>query len=537
MIRFSDDLSIAHALWVGARFFCSLPVYLLRPVQLKDACRLITTRLAKREQLLVDRIRHDVFAHPGSIYHQLFRHAGCELGDIENLIKNGTDAALTALLRAGVYLTVDEFKGRKLVIRGSLRIDVSPEQLRSPRAAYHLPLRSGGSRSSGTPVLIDLRFVRDCAATCLANLDVWDGLDWIKADWETPGAGARFRLTKFAMFGQPPAAWFSQVDPDDPSLPAAIHWNTRALRWSSGLVRRALPRPVMATLRDPTPVVEWLHQQTSAGRSPVLFTFSGSAVRACLLAEEKGISIAGTRFITSGEPTTAARVATIRRAGCVAIPRYGSIECGAIGYGCASPEHADELHLLSHMHALITAGDCAAQLHLPPGALFISALHRQAPFLMINVSMGDQAEIRQRDCGCGWQKLRLTTHLHEIRSFEKLTGGGVTFLGTEVISILEQALPSRFGGAPTDYQLVEGETEAGEPIVALRVHPRVPAQDDRAIRDTFLNLLAQASTAASVMAQLWRDANTVRVVREPPVISAAGKILHLQINRRNRPQT
>jgi len=500
-------------------------------MQLEEARRAVVNGLLQREDRLLDRIRHDVFGRPGSVYHQLFRHAGCELGDAEKLVRTaGVDDALRSLLRSGVYLTIDEFKGRKPVVRGQLSIQVSPEMLRSPRAAYHLPLRSGGSRSGGTPVLIDLRFVRDCAANCLVNFDVWDVLDRVKADWETPGAGARFRLSKFAMFGETPAAWFSQVDPEDPSLPAVMRWNTRALRYSSALVGRKLPLPVMATLDGAIPVVRWLHQQCREGRETVLFTFPGSAVRACLLAEEKGLSIGGTRFFLSGEPITQARLDTIARAGCVAMPRYGSIECGAIGYGCTNPACADDLHVLEHQHALIQAGDFLQD--LGPKALLISSLHRHAPFLMLNVSMGDQADLSTRDCGCKWQQAGLTTHVSNIRSFEKLTGGGVTFLGTEAVAILEQALPARFGGAPTDYQLVEDETAAGEPVVVLRVHPRVGGVDTVQVRDYFLEQLGGESTAASVMAQMWRDAGTVQVAREAPAVSGAGKILHLHVRRK-----
>jgi hypothetical protein len=56
----------------------------------------------------------------------------------------------------------------------------------------------------------------------------------------------------------------------------------------------------------------------------------------------------------------------------------------------------------------------------------------------------------------GW-----TTHLRDIRSQEKLTAGGMTFLDTDLIRVLEEVLPARFGGAPTDYQLVEEEAEEG----------------------------------------------------------------------------
>jgi hypothetical protein len=267
------------------------------------------------------------------------------------------------------------------------------------------------------------------------------------------------------------------------------------------------------------------------GKTPVVFTFPGSAVRACLFAAEHRIDISGARFLLAGEPITQARIDTVKRAGCVPMPRYGSMECGAIGYGCPYGDHPDDVHLLSHMHGLVAAGDYAASLGTVPEALYITSLDRHSPFLMLNVSMGDQAKIQERSCGCTWDQLGLTTHLHSIRSYEKLTGGGVTFHGADVIRILEYVLPSEFGGSPTDYQLVEEERTSGDPLLTLRVHPAVGEIDEARLREAFLDKLANGSAPSAPMARMWRDSGMLRVVRQPPVMSRAGKILHLHVNR------
>ena len=47
---------------------------------------------------------------------------------------------------------------------------------------------------------------------------------------------------------------------------------------------------------------------------------------------------------------------------------------------------------------------------------------------MLNVSLGDQAVMVQHACGCPLQTLGWDTHLYTIRSYEKLTGGGMTSL-------------------------------------------------------------------------------------------------------------
>ncbi len=519
----------------GARFFGSLPGYFRRRVGPAEARVMIREGLARRGERWLDRLQADVFQRPGSPYARLMTYAGCEYGDLAAGVKaDGVEAVLGKLLRAGVYLSGDEFKGRSEVRRGgAFRMELTPEQLRSPRAAYHLPASTGGSRSGGTPVLIDLRFVRKCAANCLVCLDAWGGSEWVRADWETPGAGARFRLTKFGMFGgEPPRAWFTQIDPDDPLLPPIVKWNSRAMRWSSWLAGWPLPGPVACPLDNPEPVVRWMEEMLRSGETPMVFTFPGSAVRACTFAMERGISIAGGRFLVAGEPTTEARVSTVRRSGCEVIPRYGSVECGAIGYGCPRGEHADDVHVQEQMHGLIQAGREAAALGVVPEALFISSLDRYSPFLMLNVSMGDQAAMTRRRCGCPLGELGLETHLHDIRSFEKLTAGGVTFAAGDVIPLLESVLPECFGGTATDYQLVEEETVAGEPALILRMNPTVGPVDGERVRAVFLERLGEASVAAAAMARMWKDSGTLRVVQEAPVVSQAGKILHLHVRRK-----
>jgi len=521
---------------MSARFALRVPFFLRRPVSLPEAHAMLREGLAHRADRLLDRIRRDVFERPESVYHRLFRHAGLEFGDVESLLRrDGVEETLRTLFRAGIYLSVDEFKGRAAIRRGSLHLEVKPEDLRSPRAAYHLPASSGGSRSGGTPVLIDLHFVRACAANWLICAEAWNGLGWEVIDWETPGAGARFRLLKFACAGRVPAAWFSPVNPDDPSVPPVVRWSTDLLRAAASLSGRSIPAPHFAPVSDPLPVARSLACRLGSGVVPMLFGFPGPVVRLCLAAAERGIDIAGARFLLAGEPITAARRATVERLGGIVIPRYGTIECGAIGYGCPDGQAPDEVHLLENMHALIAAGDNAAG--LPCEALLITSLHPQSPFLMLNVSMGDQAQMRRRDCGCPWARLGLHTTLAEIRSFEKLTGAGVTFLGAEVVHILEETLPARFGGAATDYQLVEEEGPAGEPLLWLVIHPEVGPLDEREAVEFFLGAMAQLAPHAGVMVERWRDAGVVRIARRAPSVSPAGKILHLHTLRRSGSET
>jgi len=270
------------------------------------------------------------------------------------------------------------------------------------------------------------------------------------------------------------------------------------------------------------------------GGNPHLSTFVSSAVRICRAALDAGVDLHGAHFTLVGEPITEARLAMIRQSGAMALPHYAIIECGAIGLGCLAPETLDETHLLHDLHAMIQTGPDGATRGLSPLALLMSSLRPIAPFILLNVSMGDQAVMTRRACGCPLEGLGWATHLHTIRSYEKLTSGGMTFLDTHVIRVLEEILPARFGGAPTDYQLLEDEADDGSPRLRLLVHPAVGPLDTEAVSETFLSAIGAGAGVERVMGLLWRDAGFLRVERLAPRTTASGKILHLHLEHMPR---
>jgi hypothetical protein len=130
------------------------------------------------------------------------------------------------------------------------------------------------------------------------------------------------------------------------------------------------------------------------------------------------------------------------------------------------------------------------------------------------------------------ERLGWGTHLHSIRSFEKLTAGGMTFFDTDVIRVLDAALPSRFGGGPTDYQLVDEEQPDGRPGLRLLVHPRLGPLDETAVREAFLAEVGRTSMTEAVMARVWRDAGLPIVDRATPHATPGGKVQHIHRDRR-----
>jgi len=518
---FLDEVATA------ARFLTRLPAFLRHPTDLDTARRLVARRLERREEQFIEHLRLAVFARPTSPYADLLQAAGCRPGDVEKLVRTeGVEGALSALYRAGVYLTIDEFKGRRPAVRGTATISVSPERLSNPRSALHVQARSGGSRGAGTPVVFDLAFIVGCGADLALFLDARGGRAWTHATWEVPGGGSVFRMLKLASIGAPPARWFSQVDVAAPGLHPRYRWSARLLRWAGALSRVRLPRPLHAPIADPLPIARWMRELLDAGRTPHLMALASSAVRLCQAAVASGIDLGGAQFTLMGEPTTAARMDAIRRAGAAGVPRYGTVECGPLGYGCLAATTPDEVHVVRDLQAVVQPGAEAARPDVPAQSLLLTALHPAAPFVLINVAMGDQATLRERACGCPLEA-RWPIHLEEIRSYEKLTAGGMTFLDTDVIRVLEETLPARFGGAPTDYQLVEREGPHGRPQLVLLVHPRVGPLDAETVARSFLGAITQGSGPERVMGLVWREADLLRVERREPLTTRAGKILHL----------
>ena len=76
---------------------------------------------------------------------------------VERLVKQeGLEGALLKLLRAGVYLTVDEYKGRRPAVRGNTTIAADPRLLRNPLAVPQFCATTSGSLGAPTAIPLSL---------------------------------------------------------------------------------------------------------------------------------------------------------------------------------------------------------------------------------------------------------------------------------------------------------------------------------------------------------------------------------------------
>src|SRR5262245_9963795 len=99
---------------MAARLGRDLPRFLRRPLTLDAAGARVRRRLATREQQLLTLIDRAVYGFARSPYRRLLANAGCEQGDLHALVAHeGLEGALRRLVSQGVYVTFDEFKGRR----------------------------------------------------------------------------------------------------------------------------------------------------------------------------------------------------------------------------------------------------------------------------------------------------------------------------------------------------------------------------------------------------------------------------------------
>ena len=519
-------------LTTAARFARDFGRFLERAPSLDECRRRLADQLARRDETFLGIVARGVLGNARSPYRLLLSHARIGLDDIAAWVKRGgVEGALAELYDAGVYVTLDEFKGRRPIRRGGLDLAVTDRDFDNRLLTAHYEGRSGATRGTGTRSLVDLDLLAHEAAGDLVLLTAVGGIGRPFAVWRPalpPGAGLKTVL-RSAHIGLAVERWFSQTPAGWSAAPARhsllLRYIAAAGRWHG----RRFARPEHTPVGEALTVARWLADKVGAGRPPVLETNVASGVRVAIAAREHDLDIGGTLFRLGSEAFTEARARTIAEAGVVAFCQFHLAEVGRLGVPCCSPASVDEVHVALDKIALLQRERPVGAERV--GALFCTTIHPSSPKLMLNVELGDHGVLGARACGCPFEALGLRQHLSRIRSYEKLTTEGMHFVGADLVRLLEEVLPARFGGDPTDYQLVE-EDDGGLARVSLVVSPRVGPVDEAALVAAALAVLASPPTGKSgeaMMAAYWRDARTLRVVRREPHATAAAKIMPLHV--------
>ncbi len=522
-------------LYGTARFVAGLPRFLRqRPTDEAIRTRL-QHDLEHRAENFLSMLQRAVFPFPDRPYARLFAHAGLDLGEVRRLVETeGLEGALTTLHGAGIFLSLDEFKGRRPIRRGSLEIETAARDFDNPLGRPGISATSGGSRSEGTRLNVDLtHYARDTLYIRLER-DTHGLAGRPASMWRPPlpwGAGIKTMLCS-ARAGVPFDRWFAQYLTRFDRRGWKYAATTNAALIAARLAGCPIPFPEEVPLDRADIVARWLAEQKERrGSAGMLSCGPSAAIRACLAAEELGLDIADSVFLCGGEPLTERRHAAMRESGCGAVNRYAMVELGHIGLGCGRPKTVDEVHILLDKLALITRPRRMADGSTVEVNVY-TTLIPTPPRLLINLESDDYGTLERRSCGCLLGTLGYDLLFSGIRSYEKLTSEGLTFVGTDLIKLLEEVLPQRFGGHPGDYQFVEYETEEGLPRVELTISPRVGVLDEEEARRAVIDFLSHIPRADGAYGELWRQGGTLTVRRAEPKTTRAAKIQPLHVERR-----
>jgi hypothetical protein len=481
---------------------------LRQPAPAADPLAVLQRQMERREEHFLDLARRVVFSNPQHPYHEMFRIAGCAWEDLAAEVgRHGLEPTLERLAAAGVYLTHDEFKGKTPVVRDRREIPCGPRALLNPLVRGYLVGTTSGSRSRGT--------MTPKSTSAQVYRESYHRLQWRELELAgrtnvqvcpiLPSASGLGNNLRCIRLGEKPAKWFAQSGHwrDEGHYRAVTHFIIRFARWMGA----PMPLPEYLPEDDFSPVAQWIAQRKREGSPCVMRSYVSPAVRVAAAARDVGLDIAGTMFLVGGEALTDAKRAAIEAAGCVVYPKYSIAEVGGIGSACRrrrAPLSDVEVNSL----------------------MFTNLLPFAARFL-INAEMDDAGILEPVACDCEYARAGMNWRIRDIYSYGKLTGQGITLIGSDIVRILESALPQRFGGGPGDYQLVEYDG-ARQSQLELRVSPRAGAESAAAVRDFLLREI-RGCYGGALAARVWTHSDGLKAVIAEPFSTRSGKVLSLHL--------
>jgi hypothetical protein len=506
------------------------------PVTLDISEKIIRDRLERREENFLETIEKTIFAHQESPYRILLKRSGCRYEDIQRLVMTkGIEDTLRALYEKGVYIDILEFKGKKTVVRGEDRFNFNERNFSNPLLTDGLGTKSGGTRSAGTSMIVPLQYIEEhnpygvfAAHECgiLKN----PAIIWLPI--LPAGEGLFFNL-RFTAMGNPPVKWFSHVDERYIKPSVMDRLKTKSTIWMARLYGKRMPKPEFLDIRDTAKIAWWMNENLGNSKGFSVVTYSSSALRLIMEAKKQGLKLGETVFWLMGEPLTDKILEEIKGLGCRAYSLFGCNELMIIGHGCANPCVPDDMHFCKDKLAVIQYKRKVEHSDVTVDSFLFTTILKSSPKIFLNTETGDYGFIEKRNCGCGFERLGFTEHIYAIRSFEKLTAEGATFIGSDLIPLVQKILPSEFGGNATDYQFIEEADENGIPRLYMLVSPDIGEIDEKRIKEIVFDTLTSGEYSHSYSRAYWTQAETIQIKRIHPIPTIRGKIVPLHI-RRNR---
>jgi len=501
--------------------------YLRQPLPV-DPDSLIRAQLANREARWLDLVRRTVWESPANPYRPMFELAGCDFGDLCLEVKRtGLENTLCRLRSSGVFLTHQELKGKEPIVRAGKLIASDKNSFNNPWIKSGMIAASSGSRSEGTQTVVGAGSRIHSDSYYALNIREFDlrKRAQIQVKPVLPASAGLSGVLASTRLGCAPVRWFAFGGPVKDSWYFRIL--THLLIIMARVHRVKAPFPVHLPANDFSPVANFIAQLRAGNQLSAVGSFASPAVRVAAAAKERGLDIRDTLFLVSGEPLTEGKRQVIESTGARVFSRYHIAEVGPVGYGCSRMTTGNSVHLFEDSIAVVSHRQKAPLTDVEVDALLFTTLLPEAPKVLINADMDDVGRIEPADCDCVYSRLGLGRKISGIHSIGKLTGHGMSLVGTEVVRLLEQRLPTRFGGAPTDYQLVELEGEVQTQLI-LRVSPRLAGVPLDEIRAALLKEL-RTCYAGRLASRVWSNADALQVIHAQPLATVSGKVLPLHL--------
>jgi len=500
----------------------------LRTPPYSDPEAVIRRQLENREPIFLDLVRQIIFIRPQNPFHEMFSLAGCTFEDLTAAVRRkGLETTLASLHRQGVYLTHDEFKGKTAIVRSGRHIPAETKSFQNPLGSGLMISTTSGSRSQGTraPVSTKVKLYREARALLQMRELGLEGRTHIELRPILPsntGLGACLRGKRL---GYKAERWFAVGG----TMRDSAHYRgmTNLLVLTSNLLGGGVPFPTYLPHNDFAGVAAWIARCRTQRGACVVGSFTSPAVRVAASAMENGLDISGTVFLVAGEALTDAKRAVIERAGAEVFVSYPISEAGLVGHACRRMKTGNRVHLFHDGLAVISHRRKAPFSDTEVNALLLTPLLPFNPYVFINAEMDDAGVIEPAHCDCLYSRLGFTDQVRDIFSFGKLTGQGMTLVGTDLLRILEESLPARFGGAPGDYQLVEHEGHS-QTQITLRVSPRVRISSTDKVRECLLAGI-RSCYGGALAARSWSHADGLDVTIAEPFATMTGKVLPLHL--------
>ena len=423
-----------------------------------EALSIVAQRLQNREANFLGALERGVYANPRSPYKALLEMAGCSMGDIGELVeREGLDGTLDKLRSAGVCVSFEEFKGLTPIVRGSFILNPSPADFDNPAGRSYYSTTTGGTTGAGRRIRLDLEHLEALlpGRIVVRHLQGITGIP--AASWsDIPPAGGLKGVLLHAAAGEGAAHWFITRNF---SMRHGLRYRaaTHAALSAARLAGASVSWPKYVPLEQAVTLARWASDQVREHGACTIHASVSRILRIAIAANENGIDLTGTILRGGGEPPTPSKVAGIVSSGATFHSSYAFSEVGTIGSSCLHAAGPNDQHFMQDHVAMIQAPRRVPGFAIEVPAFCFTSLLPTAPKMLLNVESDDYGTVDTQACGCRWKNSGFCSH-RDIRSFRKLTGEGMTLVGSDIERVLDEFLPHVLEEARSTINLLKKKT-------------------------------------------------------------------------------